>query len=143
MTKEEARGLLKERGLRVTGPRVTVLRLLAEADRPLSHTEVVQRMGDEDCDPATIYRNLVKLREVGLAPVVSRAEGIDRYALATSKGDDHHHPHFVCDDCGRVACLPDTVALSMPTDDPWALSVSQAVVQLRGECPDCRKEHAK
>src|SRR5690606_9635928 len=118
-------------------PRIAVLRILAGAEQPMSYTEVLQRLGSTEWDPATIYRNRVKLREAGVAQVVSRAEGIGRYMLAQSEGDDHRHPHFVCEDCGRVSCLPaDLVAVS--TDGPWAASIQQATVQLRGECPECR-----
>ncbi|MEM9493284.1 MAG: Fur family transcriptional regulator [Myxococcota bacterium] len=137
ITKDEARKLLHESALRVTAPRLAVLRVLAEAQNPLSHTEVLKRLGETDWDQATIYRNLVKLRDAGLAPVVSRAEGIDRYALAQAQSDGHRHPHFVCEDCGRVACLPAELTASISMEGPWAASIQKAVVQLRGECPDC------
>ena len=140
ITKDEARKLLHESELRATAPRLAVLRVLAEAPNPLSHTEVLKRLGETDWDPATIYRNLVKLRDAGVAPVVSRADGIDRYALAQSQGDGHRHPHFVCEDCGRIACLPAELTASMAMAGPWAASVQKAVVQLRGECPDCLRQ---
>ena len=138
MTKQEARTLLQENGLRRTAPRLAVLALLVEADSPLSHSEVLQRLGETDWDPATIYRNLVKLRDAGIASVVSRVDGIDRYAMAGAPGGGHAHPHFVCEDCGRVACLPAELTESMSMPGPWAASIEKAMVQLRGECPDCR-----
>ena len=144
-TKETSRKLLREKGLRITAPRVAVLSVLVEAESPLSLSNVIEQLGDSDCDPATVYRNLIKLRDAELAIVVNRAGGIDRYALATGQGDDHKHPHFVCDDCGRVACLPDELLKSIPVrsmDKSWASSVRTAVVQLRGECPDCREQAA-
>lgn len=137
MTKDEARALLKESGLRATAPRIAVLRLLAAVDQPLSHTEVLQRLGETDWDPATIYRNLVKLRDAALAPVVSRADGIDRYALAEAQGDGHRHPHFVCGHCGRIACLPADLTATLAIEGPWAASVQRAAVQLHGACPNC------
>lgn len=136
ISKEQARRVLQEQGLRATAPRLAVLRVLSDSSDPLSHTEVLERLGETDWDPATIYRNLVKLRDAGVAPVVSRAEGIDRYALAASH-DAHRHPHFVCADCGRVACLPAELTASMSIEGPWSASVEKAMVQLRGECPDC------
>ncbi|MCA9659174.1 MAG: transcriptional repressor [Myxococcales bacterium] len=143
MTTDEAKALLKERGLRVTAPRVAVLRVLAAADAPLSHSEAVELLGDADWDPATIYRNLVKLRDAGLAPVVSRAGGIDRYALASSQhAGPHQHPHFVCDDCGKIACLPAELTSSMSVEGRWSASVRSAMVQLRGECPECLETHS-
>ncbi len=114
-----------------------MLFVLEAAHGPLSHTEVLERLGDTDWDPATIYRNLVKLRDAGIARVASRAEGIDRYVFSSALGDDHHHPHFVCEDCGRIACLPADLTASMSMDGPWAASIQNAMVQLRGECPEC------
>jgi Fur family ferric uptake transcriptional regulator len=141
ITRDEARKVLRDSGLRITAPRLAVLLALAEAQRPLSHTEVLERLGETDWDPATIYRNLVKLRDAGVAPVANRAEGIDRYALAEPQGDGHRHPHFVCDDCGRVACLPASLTASLAMDGRWAASIPRAMVQLRGECPDCLESH--
>ena len=143
MTKTEVRELLRSSGLRATAPRVSVIQVLADADTPLSHTEVVERLGDMDFDPTTVYRNLVKLHEEGLAPVVSRLEGIDRYALASGDGDGHQHPHFVCEDCGRVACLPTEVTAMKAKAGPWAASIKSATIQLRGECPDCLEPRPK
>ena len=138
LSKDQAKALLREGGLRVTAPRVAVVRLLAVAEGPVSYSEVLLRLGDADWDPATIFRSLVKLREVGLAPVVSRADGTDRYVLATSAADQHQHPHFVCEDCGRTACLPLDLPEGLVADlGPWSRSVKEATLQLRGECPDC------
>lgn len=140
--KDEARKLLRENGLRATAPRIAVLRILSESESPLSNSEVLKQLGETDWDPATIYRNLVKLKDAGVAPVVSRAEGIDRYAFAKAQGDGHRHPHFVCEVCGRVICLPAELTASMSMDGPWSESIKKAMVQLRGKCPDCLAREA-
>ena len=140
MTTDEAKALLKERGLRVTAPRVAVLRVLAAADAPLSHSEAVELLGDADWDPATIYRNLVKLRDAGLAPVVSRAGGIDRYALASSQhAGPHQHPHFVCDDCGKVEPFEDeALEEAIHHIRRKGFSLESHEVTLHGHCAECR-----
>ena len=137
ITRDEARKLLHESALRATAPRLAVLRVLAEARSPPSHTEVPGRLGETDWNPATIYRNLVKLRDAGVAPVVSCTNGIDRYALVGAEDEGHRHPHFFCEHCGRVACLPAQLTASMSMSGPWAASIQNAMVQLRGECPEC------
>jgi len=137
MSKDEARALLRDRGLRSTAPRVAVLRLLAEAPHPLSYRDVLERLGDSDWDPTTIYRNLVKLAEVGIAPVVSRVEGQDRYALRRGDGGSHRHPHFVCMDCGKLECLPAELTATLALEGRWSASIRAAAVQLQGTCPDC------
>ncbi len=144
LEKDAARTWLKEAGLRATGPRLAVMQVLAAAKTPISHSEVVQRLGTTDWDPATIYRNLVKLKEVGLALVVSRAGGVDRYAMGRLKGSEHRHAHFWCDECGKVACLPDKLTASLSIEEgPWVESVKHAMVQLHGTCPDCLANRPK
>ena len=105
LTQKEARQILSQKGLRVTAPRLAVLSVLAAAKSPISHTKVLDQLKKSSWDPATIYRNLVKLCDAQVAVVVSRANGIARYALAPEHGENHHHPHFICEKCGQVACL--------------------------------------
>ena len=62
---------------------------------------------------------------------MNRAKGVDRYALAEEGDGDHHHPHFVCDSCSRVACLPAEVGSSIAMEGAWAASIQQAALQLR------------
>jgi Fur family transcriptional regulator, ferric uptake regulator len=140
ISKEQARTLLRDLGLRVTGPRVAVVRVLAAADVPMSHGEVLGRLGETDWDQATIYRNLVKLRDAGLALVVGGADGVDRYALAGATEDGHRHPHFVCVDCGRIACLPAELISAIAMEGPWRAAVEHAAVELKGACPKCRSK---
>lgn len=137
ITKEKARGVLRSAGLRATAPRIAVLQVLARTERPVSHTEVAKQLQSNDWDPATIYRNLVKLREAGIAPVVSRVDGVDRYAFSISDEDSHRHAHFSCEYCGIVACLPDSVTSAISLEGRWARSIEQAMIQIRGVCPDC------
>lgn len=143
ITTEEARRLLAESELRVTAPRLAVLRVLSEAQGPLSHAEVLERVTPGCWDPTTIYRNLIKLRDAGVAPVISRAEGIARYALVRTQDENHDHPHFFCVDCERVVCLPTELTASMSIRGRWASSIKKATVQLRGRCPECMERAPK
>lgn len=137
LTKDEARALLKRYDLRSTGPRIAVLRALSAARSPLSYSDVIEALGDTDWDPATVYRNLIKLKEAGIAAVVSRVEGISRYAIKKGDSDEHLHPHFVCDNCSKVSCLPAELTASLAIEGQWSDSITRATVQLRGECPEC------
>jgi Fur family ferric uptake transcriptional regulator len=132
----EIKQRLRELGLRVTAPRLAVLRVLADAERPLSHAEVVALLGEDiSWDRATVYRNLVALVEIGLARVASHAGGIVRYELARGEAHDAH-PHFLCDDCGVVSCLPETAVVT-PKKAKWSKSLKGAEVQFVGRCPGC------
>lgn len=137
---QEVRILLHQQGLRVTAPCLAVLKTLAGAQVPLSHTEVLERMEEGGCDQATVYRNLIKLKAAGLARVVSRADGVDRYAFVMPGREGHAHPHFYCTECEQVLCLPPEMQSSLNVEGPWHESVQQAVWDLRGMCPACRKK---
>lgn len=136
--REALREHIREAGLRATAPRVAVLALLRNADRPLSHGEVVERLGTTDWDSTTLYRNLVKLVDSQLARVASTVGGIARYESDTENGvNGHRHAHFACRDCGSVECLPD-VEVSVPRGAQWRRSLDEAEVQIVGSCPACR-----
>ena len=137
MTEDEGRSILNKYGLRITAPRLAVLSVLAEAKSPISHAKVLEKLKGSNWDQATIYRNLVKLCEAKVAVIVSRANGISRYAMSQEHGDHHHHPHFVCEQCGQVACLVSEIAISIKSAGEWAKSIQSATVQLRGNCPKC------
>lgn len=137
LSREEARRMIHDAGLRATAPRVAVLRLLGDAKRPLSHAEVVERIGTDDWDAATLYRNLIKLDEAGLARVASRVGGVTRFEAQGEDEPAHVHPHFACRDCGNVTCLHDAT-LSIPKDEAWRDALLDADLQVVGQCPSCR-----
>lgn len=138
LSRDEAKRWVQEAGLRATAPRVAVLRLLAKSERPLSHSEVVEAIGNAEWDQATLYRNLVKLVEADLARVASRVGGIARYEVRGEDDGPHLHPHFSCRACGGVACLPE-VKLIGPVARTWRRPLAEAELQLVGECPKCRR----
>ena len=141
-TSDKFRTKLREKGLRCTNARLEVLRILDAADRPLSHSEVVNLHDLSLGHQATVYRTLISLSSVGLAIVSSRAGGIDRYELCRDGGAIEHqvHPHFVCNDCGTVSCLPQAL-VSINTDqnwEHWLTLVERAEFQFVGTCLDCQ-----
>lgn len=136
ISRDDAKQSIHEAGLRATAPRVAVLRLLAAAQKPMSHTDVVEAIGREDWDQATLYRNLLKLVEADLARVASKVGGVTRYAARGDDDSPHLHPHFSCQTCGIVECLPEA-KLTGPVDRRWNRSLRASEMQLIGDCPDC------
>ena len=82
-------------------------------------------------------KNRDKLKESGITSVASRVDGVNRYTLVVADQDGHRHPHFICDDCGDIMCLPVELTAAMHLEGPWSTAVKLAKVQLRGECPEC------
>ena len=126
---------LREAGLRVTQPRVELLRLLDEAKTPLTHADAVRLLGEKGGDPATTYRNLLRMVDVGIARIASIVGGGTHFERAS---ESKLHPHFHCQDCGTVSCLRDAcIALSL---GPWEEALSDAELTFVGTCPDCREK---
>lgn len=133
---DDLRELLVGRGIRVTEQRMVILRELAKLRIPTSHPELTERLSGFDLDRATIYRNLLSLTEAGILVKTQLGDNVWRFELPQSASAQHgEHPHFVCNDCGTVACLPaGSVALRGE-----ATRNEVAEVQLRGRCTDCTR----
>lgn len=129
---------LRTRGMRVSGPRRTLLAALYAADEPRTAEELAGGL-----DIASVYRNLDALEHVGLVRHVHVGHGPGRYALARPREPGY----AACEACGRHVALP-----------PDALEAIRAAVRcatgfasdfshfpLVGLCPECRpharKEH--
>ncbi len=140
---ETAQQLLRENGLRQTASRVAVLKALAAAERPLSLGELLDLLDGKGGDQATVFRTLVRFRELGMSRVVSQADRIDHYVLATgSEVTVHEHPHFECEECRGVSCLPAGAEVTVRASGKWAASVRAVTIHLRGECPNCLEQGA-
>jgi len=140
MTADEARERLRRAGLRSTSCRVAVVQYLAGVAMPHSHAEVADELVPAGFDKTTIYRSLVELSEAGIAARLDLGDHVWRFELL-SEGHKQHveHPHFVCNTCGKVECLPDlNIEYSLSES---AVKDSFGEVQevlLKGLCATCR-----
>ena len=133
---------LRAVGLRATAARSAVLECMLQANGPLTHADVCQRLEDAGFDRATVYRNLADLTDVGLLRRSDLGDHLWRFELKpVETHKEHHdevHPHFVCTDCGTVECLPEgTVTLQSVKGAPRSLRAGNVEVQVRGTCNEC------
>jgi Fur family ferric uptake transcriptional regulator len=132
---EELRQLLIGKGLRVTAQRTAVLLELAKAKLPISHPELTERLASQGLERTTVYRNLVSLTEAGLLVKTQLGDSVWRFGLPNVNSAGHGvHPHFVCNDCGDVSCLPES---SVALRGEAIRNHHVAEVQLRGRCAAC------
>lgn len=137
------RRALRDAGLRATGARASVLKILMEAGTPLSHSEVYERLADQSVDRVTVYRNLTDLAEAGLLNRTDLGDHVWRFEWREPgpQGEAAHaaHPHFLCSDCGAIACLPlAAVSLKAVRGTPRSLRHHQSVeIRVRGLCDAC------
>jgi len=134
---EDIAQMLGSKGIRVTGQRLLILRELAKLKVPVSHPELTERLAGPALDRATIYRNLLSMHEAGLLVRTQLGDNVWRFELPREASFEHgRHPHFVCTDCGDIACLPENaVALRS-----HAMRAQVSEVQLRGRCEDCSRQ---
>jgi Fur family ferric uptake transcriptional regulator len=134
---ETLRTAVRNAGLRATPSRIAVLRLLRAAGSPVSHSDVVAELASQAWDPATIYRNLTDLSDVGLARRTDVGDHVWRYEAITGGHQASAHPHFVCTECGSVECLPELEYVVTRARTPRAVRLKRVEVQLRGPCDAC------
>ncbi|MBN2680594.1 Fur family transcriptional regulator [Acidithiobacillus montserratensis] len=136
----EVTRLLREAGQRVTRLRVAVYKALLEAEQPLSHPEVQQRLEnsmESPVDRVSLYRNLEWLVDIGLAHRITADDRIWRFS-ARRQEHSEQHPHFHCVSCGQVFCLPDSqlAAPKLPKD----YSVIEMELVVNGLCAHCGRK---
>lgn len=130
---------LRAAGLRATASRVAVLRLLRGSGQPLSHGEVVRALSDGPWDRSSLYRNLIDLERVGLARRTQLGAPVWRFEDADSDHAVSSHPHLVCAECGKVACLPQLTVITPEVAGFIQAAADESVeVQLRARCDACR-----
>jgi Fur family ferric uptake transcriptional regulator len=136
---DELRTRIRASGLRVTAPRVAVLQRVLASHAPCSHAELAEALAPDGWDRATVFRNLTDLAEAGLLHRVDVGDHVWRFEAC----DEPHphsggeHPHFVCDDCGDVQCLPNAEVRVTTSSGPRALKTKAVEIQIKGRCDRC------
>lgn len=136
MSTSTAESLLRAAGLRVTQPRMAVLR--AVEGNPHADTATVLgavRTELESVSHQAVYDVLDALTRTGLVRRIQPAGSAARYELRV--GDNHHH--VVCRSCGAVGDVDCAVgsAPCLDASDPHGFVIDEAEVTYWGTCSDC------
>ena len=137
--RDQIRAQIREAGLRCTLARVHVLEQLYTTTTPLSHAELAATLAPEGFDKATIYRNLVELADAGILTRMELGDHVWRFELKRpEKEHSDDHPHFVCVECGEVACLPGVSVNVSPAPASKGSVIGEVTqVLLKGRCDRC------
>ena len=129
---------IRRAGLRATASRVAVLDMLHRAHRPVSHAEVVEQLKAFTWDRSTLYRNLTDLCEAGLLRRSEVGDHTWRFEVSCEHGHANHVAHFLCRDCGYIACLPEIIVSPKGSGAlPMSLTQGDVEVQVLGKCDTC------
>jgi Fe2+ or Zn2+ uptake regulation protein len=128
--------LLREVGLRVTGPRLAVLG--AVRTHPHADTDTIIQAARQDLPEVShqaVYDVLRALSVTGLVRRIQPSGSVARYEARV--GDNHHHA--VCRSCGTITDVDcaagSTPCLAIPETDGF--TVDEAEVIYWGLCPAC------
>ena len=128
--------LLEEHNIKPTANRLIVLRTLDGAGRPMSLTELENKI--LTIDKSGIFRTLSLFREQHLVHVIEDGGDGVRYELCHSHDDDIDddlHVHFYCEQCHQTYCLDH---IPVPGIDlPAGFIMSSVNYMVKGICPHC------
>ena len=143
-TLDAAQARLRQLGARVTQPRVAILACLIDAEDPLTHQAVIDRLpADGDVDRVTVYRVLDWLVEQGLAQKRAGHDRVFRFTLVeheAARAEVHRqHSHFHCTRCDRTFCLEaaGVPAPSVAPKVPRGFAVEHVELTVNGVCAEC------
>lgn len=132
----QARLMLKTAKLYCTESRLTILEVLAKADKPLSQDQIARLSGEKQFDKVTIYRTLESLLQVGLVHKAFMEKRAWHFELAHNCTEHQCHPHFTCSNCGDTHCLTE-ISLPMAKSPHQGFVIHRQQVRLEGLCPKC------
>jgi Fur family ferric uptake transcriptional regulator len=127
--------LLTDSGLRKTIGRLKIIEVLMAEPRALTGAELIELLGRDAMDPASVYRVLSVFTEREIVHRIDGADNVARYALNRGKAN---HPHFTCRSCGRMDCL-DTTPLPHLDVRPEGYVVEEESLLFSGLCARCSK----
>jgi len=134
--------LLRQRGYRVTGQRLAVLRAVSSEPHVTADT-VAETVRAElgSISLQAVYDVLGVLVDVGL---IRRIQPAGSPALFEARVRDNHH-HVICRSCGRAAdvdCAVGSAPCLIAVDDK-GYEIDEAEVIYWGRCPECQSENQK
>ncbi len=132
--------LLRQRGYRVTGQRLAVLRAVSREPH-VTADAVAETVRAElgSISLQAVYDVLGVLVDVGL---IRRIQPAGSAALFEARVSDNHH-HVICRDCGRAADVDCAVgsAPCLRAVDDRGYEIDEAEVIYWGRCPECQSKN--
>lgn len=136
MNSQEATDRLAHKGIKATANRILVIEELSRVGRPMSLSDMEQRL--LTMDKSSIFRTLSLFRERDVVHVFEDGRGSLCYELCPVEGTCHHgdnHIHFYCERCQRSFCMRQMEMPRLELPDGFLPSTVSFVV--KGICDEC------
>jgi Fur family peroxide stress response transcriptional regulator len=134
---EAFRRRLASQGQRVTPQRLAIYKYLIEAETHPSAEEIHRALQPiyPSMSPATVYKTLELLVEMGLATELAFGDSPNRY-----DGNPHEHVNLVCTECGSIVDLEESLLEELRER---VVRASRFLVrsqrhEFHGVCPRCQ-----
>ncbi len=133
---EEILGMLRARGGRVTTPRRAIISALLRSGGHITADQLTSdiQANYPDIHLSTIYRCLETLEELEVVDHIHMGHGRAVYHLA-----DEKHQHLMCEVCGAVIEVPDSVfsGLSGTLRRKYSFAIKPRHFAVLGRCETC------
>ena len=130
---------LSERGYRMTPQRMMVLSAIEGSNHHISAEEIYAQVVAKypHLNISTVYRTLELLHKLGLVTETDLGGGRVRYHPA----DKGHHHHLVCQECGKVIDLDESVLedMKLVLKRDYKFDPEIRHMAFFGTCADCKK----
>ena len=130
---------LTEQGYRLTPQRMMILSAIENSDDHISAEEIYAQVVTKYpyVNISTVYRTLELLKELGLVTETNLGGGRVRYHPA----DKGRHHHLVCQECGTIIDLNESVLSSLKSAllKEYKFSADLRHLAIFGRCVNCSK----
>ena len=128
---------LRELGFRRTDALVDLLSAMMRQHQPFTLAELSELPGLRDRDQATVYRLVMKLKDVGKVRQLNLSGRVSHFQVVVP---GHHHDYLLCESCGQVTEVPLTCTLAKVEQQIMATYGWQRLrheLEFYGVCPAC------
>ena len=113
-----------------------LLKTFEQNSQAISAVNLIKQL-EQKMNKTTIYRILDRLENDGIVHSFLGKDGIKWYAKCSNdcSAHTHHdiHPHFQCQDCGKVDCMP--MNFEVPSFPNRKINFTQLLFV--GQCENC------
>ncbi|MFW6028631.1 MAG: Fur family transcriptional regulator [Halanaerobiales bacterium] len=138
----ELKELLKEKGLKLTTQRRSILGVIQKHKGEHLTAEDIYELVKKECPEiglATVYRTVQLLQELNLIQKLNLDDGYIRYEIGKNQYEHNHH-HLICTKCGKVFEVEDDLldSLEAKIKDKFNFDVTNHKVKIYGLCEKCQ-----
>jgi Fur family transcriptional regulator, ferric uptake regulator len=134
--------ILKEKKIKKTLARETILNILKKSKKPIDVNEIIKKLKSIKIkvDRVTVFRSINLLLKKKLINKVELNEGKYRYELASLP----HHHHLVCTNCGNINDIESNPLheeidkISKSANKIFNFKIEEHKVEFFGKCKICK-----